>query len=1142
MKKRISFSLLSCLLPGLTITPAFADDTELFTGSSSAASNVIFLFDTSGSMGFAGEYVSEPYDPDTIYESDYNFNTDSFYVYRFGERLIGEDETFDLDDDQAARMLNNEVLDSQIRCTEAMETASGASGQYVGQMAYWGSDKNWSAPDRSSGELPGLLLSNDFETEPGNASAMLECNNPPYDYQGSSYNYLQQPNRFDFPYTEQSGRSDNVFNRGGGFTHMYSGNYLNYYAVYGEDQSYEVSRMEVLRRAAKEVIQSLPDNVNISLMRFDHTTSYRGGYVVVEMKPGKDNYEEFATALDNFIPTGGTPITEALHESYLYTSEQNLHYGTGKSTQNSYSGNQYLMPELSACSTTTKVVLFSDGKPEADTDSNLYVSELVGGLVTDPLGTLIFDCNSILTTDGQCAEEMAYHMYNEDGVIVDTIGGFSTEDPDFTEKLEDIASAGGGTFYPADNYQEIKSALLNATVETLTNPGSYTSPAIAVSSYNTLEISDELYYAVFEPTPDFAWKGNLKRYAISNEGIIDSEDNLAIDETTGFFTDTAKSFWSGSIDGNTVTSGGAAEQQEPAGRNIYTLHNGNLRSFDPSSANYIQDATLGLDLVSDSDVVNEDTGMSYRDVLLHWIAGYLVSDDGDLLPRQAIEDPLHSRPVVINYAEGEQVVYLGTNSGYLHAINTSDGTERFALLPEETLKNPNYYMSPSLIPDDSKLYALDGPLTHWHNDVNLNGAVDGSETVYLYFGMRRGGHSYYALDVTDPDAPSMLWSKHGNYTETDTKNTPNASNGFGNLGQTWSSLKPALVKWQGSDKVVLFAGGGYDPDEDGTDLDGPATRVTADTGNTVYVLDASTGAVLWDALSDLSPADMTSSFPAGVTPIDRNNNGYVDLLYAADVGGRVWRFDISEEASGSGDFAEGGVILDINTSSADGISGNRHFYTSPDVSSITDTPTPFVLVSVGSGNRAHPRTTATEDYQILLKDPHQLSVPGAGNYTTVTLDDLVDWSSQNADTSDYGWYLGPGQSGEKSLSSSVTLSGILTFNTYLPEADEADQLQCTGSTGQSNIYQLAVTDSAAAQVDCAQGDSCPILLGDVVEPVQTVAGLAPDPTITLPPADPDDTSATCEDSSLVILSGTATTAGHLNRCDLFNTDYWKEDR
>ena len=353
-----------------------------------------------------------------------------------------------------------------------------------------------------------------------------------------------------------------------------------------------------------------------------------------------------------------------------------------------------------------------------------------------------------------------------------------------------------------------------------------------------------------------------------------------------------------------------------------------------------------------------------------------------------MEDPLHSRPVVINYSEGEQVVYVGSNSGYLHAIDTSDGSERFAILPEETLKNPNYYMTPSLMPADQKIYALDGPITYWHNDLNLNGKVDGQDTVYLYVGQRRGGHSYYAFDVIDPDNPSVLWIKHGNYTDTTTKNVPSASSGFSHLGQTWSSLRPALIKWNGSDKVVLFAGGGYDPDEDGTDEAGPESRITHDTGNTIYLLDASDGSVLWDAQSDLSPSSMTSSFPADVVPVDRNNNGYVDLLYAADVGGRIWRFDISESATGRNDFATGAVIADINTSSSDGISGNRRFYNRPDVSYITDADTPYILISIGSGYRAHPLSTETTDYQLLLKDPYGLNVPDSYG-TTLTLSDLV---------------------------------------------------------------------------------------------------------------------------------------------------------
>ena len=381
MKKTFIYSVIFSLISA----PAVADDIELFTGdSSSAASNVVFLFDTSGSMGYAGEYVSEEYDPDTVYDNDlYGFESDKYYMYRLP--IFEDFDSFLADDHDNIRQ--NVISESQIACSDILDSVS-TTGEAGGAFAYWRNGQGWYAPLLSSS-------SNNVTFNDGDSSALVECKDggsEGYEYGGTSYRNLSSSSSF--PYTQN--RLLGTWSWGlKAYDRVWSGNYLNYYAIYGSDAAYEVSRMEVLRRAAKEVIQSLPANVNIALMRFDHTSSYKGGYVVVEMKPGKDNYEEFAAALDAFVPTGGTPITEALHESYLYTSEQNMEYGVGKSTPDSYTGNQYHIPELSACSITTKVVLFSDGKPEADTDSNEYVSKLVDGLVTDPLGTLVFDCNSL---------------------------------------------------------------------------------------------------------------------------------------------------------------------------------------------------------------------------------------------------------------------------------------------------------------------------------------------------------------------------------------------------------------------------------------------------------------------------------------------------------------------------------------------------------------------------------------------------------------------------------------------------------------------------------------------------------------------------------------------------------------------------
>ena len=1100
--------------------PLLADDTEIFTGgSTSAASNVIFLFDTSGSMGTL-EDTGPAYDIDTLYDDTaYGFIADHYYIYR-----PDNGGSIDLTT-EASSILQNEVLESQINCSDALDSLA-VNGEYAGKMAYWAYGDGWSAPKET-------WENNDSPIDTSDTSAIVECNLDPHEYQGDTYKYLSSSRWFPFTDRKKSGTSK-VFSGNRGFTRIWSGNYLNYVAQYGT--SGQKSRIEILRDAAIDTIQSLPENVNLALMRFDG--SY-GGYVTVAMKSGKQNKDEFITALNNFTADGSTPITESMHEARLYLTEQHLYWGN-KSVSDSRSGDIYQIPELSACNTTTKLILFSDGEPTNDKGSDSYIEGLVNGLTFPAdVSSLTNNCDSQSgDSGGGCAEELAYYLYNFDSVVVDTIGGFTSASTAASIKLENIAAAGGGTFYPASNYEDIKNALLDSAVQTLITPTSFTSPAIAVSSYNSLEISDELYYAVFEPDDSLAWRGNLKRYAISSDGIVDADDNLAVDPSTGFFKDDSRSYWSDLVDGNQVSEGGAAAHLDGSDRNIYVIKTGVMHAYDPDTAGYLSDEDLGLDMIADPEAVDAASGLTYRERLMLRIGG--INDNGT--PRTAMEDPLHSRPVVVNYDAGYQVVYVATNTGYLHGINTADGSEYFAILPEEVLQNPHYYLNTDLKADNSKIYGLDGSLSYWHNDLNLNGKVDGSDTVYLYLGMRRGGHSYYAFDITNPNSPSLLWQKNGAYVDTEAKNVPAVSTGFERLGQTWSSLRPALVNWNGSDRAVLFAGGGYDPDEDGTDFVGPTARITHDTGNTVYMLDARTGDVLWDAYSDLTPADMTSSFPADVTPVDRNADGYVDLLYAADVGGRIWRFDIDQDATDASNFAIGGVIADINTSSAVGIAGNRRFYNKPDVSYIVDGEESYILISIGSGYRAHPLSTDITDYHYLIKDTLGFSVPES--YSAITMADLIDWEDSDTPDADYGWYFHASDSGEKVLSASLILSGIVTFNTYLPGDDSETVLQCSGQLGNSNTYQLALTQDAIkkTQADCAEGEDCPVEPGKEVVPVVVSTGLAPDPTPAFPPGEDEngDEIVTCDESQLLILSGTSVSPGHIDRCGLFNTDYWKE--
>jgi type IV pilus assembly protein PilY1 len=151
-------------------------------------------------------------------------------------------------------------------------------------------------------------------------------------------------------------------------------------------------------------------------------------------------------------------------------------------------------------------------------------------------------------------------------------------------------------------------------------------------------------------------------------------------------------------------------------------------------------------------------------------------------------------------------LYVATNEGYLHAINTADGSEVFSFMPQELLSNlPTLYDDAS----GSKVYGVDGPIGVWFNDKNktgllfdTSGNLDSDEHVYLYVGMRRGGNNYYALDVTDRSNPKLKWIING------------GSGDFAELGETWSKPIVTKVKLNGTSKDVLIFGGGYDPGHD----------------------------------------------------------------------------------------------------------------------------------------------------------------------------------------------------------------------------------------------------------------------------------------------------------------------------------------
>jgi type IV pilus assembly protein PilY1 len=469
-------------------------------------------------------------------------------------------------------------------------------------------------------------------------------------------------------------------------------------------------------------------------------------------------------------------------------------------------------------------------------------------------------------------------------------------------------------------------------------------------------------------------------------------------------------------------------------------------------------------------------------------------------------DPLHSRPVAVIYGGtasnpdvDDAVVFASTNDGYLHAFDPVDGSELWSFVPQELLPDLKDLFENSAAA--SKHYGLDGILRPLIFDENRNGVVDGSDKVYLFFGMRRGGDTYYALDVTNKAAPELLWVKD--------------SADYPGLGQTWSTPVPTRVDIQGTtqnaEKFVLVFGGGYDASQDN---EGYSTDAL---GNGIYMVDAVSGNLLWRAgpgvssSEGLAVATMENSIPADVRVIDFNQDGFADRMYAADMGGRVFRFDVFNGLA-PGSLVTGGMLASLGAAgqgASPPLADNRRFYNAPDVSLVNSPQSgapPFLNIAIGSGYRAHPLNTGIQDRFYSLRDPFvfvkhtQSEFNALAPITDGDLDDVTSDLTPVIPPNSRGWKIDMGANGEKVLAEARTFANQILFTSLTPEPEEPNE--CLPDV-QNRLYIVNVLDGSPVTNLDGQGSDDNLTLGDRVQMLNQ-GGIAPEVAILFPQHDPAD--------------------------------------
>ena len=829
--------------------------------------------------------------------------------------------------------------------------------------------------------------------------------------------------------------------------------------------------------------------------------------------------DKLKEVVNGLTATGGTPIVDAYYEAARYYRGLSVDYGKKRgywgnryhrvSVPESYTGGTvdrkpgctdddldswdcyyehidgnptYISPFKSSCQT-NHIVFLSDGAAT----SNSAASK-VKSMIGMPSGET---CSNNRSAE-HCGEELGAWLNDTDhssffngkqNISTYTIGfNFSS---DF---LKDIASAGGGSYFQASSSAQLVDVFQSILGDVLSVDTSFVAPGATVNQFNRLTHRSDIYFALFKPDQRPVWSGNLKRYEVAEKDgeikIVDANGDEAVDADSGFFKETSESHWlpaNAEVDGNQVAKGGAAMRMDYStqDRNIFT-YVGDYSSIPSTGitltnpANWLHENNNNITIehlgIADNTGTNDEL-LNYRTSLLKWARGLDVKDedeDNDTTDwRMHMGDPMHARPVILNYASGsgpETLVFVGTNEGYLHAFENVNGFEEFSFVPKDLLPNFDTFWNNQA--SDPHPYGLDGTLSVWTTDVNENVTIDPGEKAFLYTGMRRGGSNYYALDVSDKSSPKLSWVIEGGTT------------GFEELGQTWSKMTPAKIRFNGQERDVLIFGAGYHDNQDWSYDPIAKTqkpRTPDSKGRGFYIVDAETGERLYAALGSTTGdqvfTDMNYSMPANLRIIDTDFDGFADQIYASDTGGQIWRFDFKQYHE-SGDLLQGGVLANL---SGAGAAGERRFYYEPDVAIISDNGNRFLSISIGSGWRAHPLDVGTDDRFYMIKSPHLFDAPaGYGKstdgttFSPITESDLVNITyNTDAPPNAYGWMYDLGATGEKVLGASVTANNRVIFTSYRPALSVG---ACTTAIGGGSIYALNILNGAAAMDLDGDGD------------------------------------------------------------------------
>ncbi|MFN8587678.1 MAG: PilC/PilY family type IV pilus protein [Candidatus Eisenbacteria bacterium] len=565
------------------------------------------------------------------------------------------------------------------------------------------------------------------------------------------------------------------------------------------------------------------------------------------------------------------------------------------------------------------IVIVTDGLPTADSSFPSYIRDT--------------------NRDGYYLDDVATYMYRNDlrpdmdgiqNVATFTIG-FNVDNGSL---LQRTADNGGGEYYSISD----ASGLALALTQSFNVIAARVAAGAAVSVVSSEDRSNNrLFRARYESQ---TWRGFLESFTLPYHAGSSPE-------------------WD---------AGALLRARSASTRTIYTSTNGtSLTAFTTTNASTLRPFLGAADVAAATNIITYVRGDSTPNSRSR--NGWKLGDIVDAAP--VMVGKPNSYYEMAGYAtyraaqaSRQEVLYVAANDGMLHCFSVADGSELWAYIPKDQLPNLYTLMDPAYCHQ----YFLN--MTPAAYDVYLGG----SWKTILVGGEGQGGNGLFALDVTNPSSPSLLWEV-----------SPTALKG--------AYAPPTLVRDRTLNRQVFAIGTGYDASSAQTNL---------------LVIDPADGSILRTiALGSAVTANKTTK----ATAFDTNFDGYDDLLYLGDLAGRIWRVNLTGSTwSVTNLFLGTQPIQAAPTVTTDNLGrpmiffGTGKFMTSGDAST-TSQQTIYGIVDKSNGVTLRPDSLRNQ----------------TSTFATLT-------STSN------GWYVNLSNSGERVTRNPTLIAGTLFVPTFAPTA------------------------------------------------------------------------------------------------------------